>query len=155
MQGVITEVLGSRHYVVDVSGSSWKRHVDQLLSRLVGVALSTNDSVIDQLPEMPSHMDNSGSDDLPSMSDEIPLAGCCQPSPVDSQTLRVSKLHSDLDTAMTTLSSSLLDIPETVTVDDTFRAHSSSSCDISVLTNVEKTLSHKDQSGSAYLFVRL
>ena len=51
-------------------------------------------------------------------------------------TLRVSKSHSDLDTAMTTLPSSQLDIPETVSGDDTFRAHSSSSCDISVPTNV-------------------
>ena len=138
MQGVITEVLGSRHYVVDVSGSLWKRHVDQLPSRPVGVVPSTNDSLIDQLPEMPSRMDTSGADDLPSMSDEIPLAGSCQPSPVDSRTLRVSKPHSDLDTAMTTLPSSQLDIPETVTGDDTFRAHSSSSCDISVPTNMEK-----------------
>ena len=138
MQGVITEFLGSRHYVVDVSGSLWKRHVDQLLSRPVGVVPSTYDSVIDQLPEMPSRMDTSGADDLPSMSGEIPLAGSCQPFPVDSRTLRVSKPHSDLDTAMTTLPSSQLDSPETVTGDDTFRAHSNSSCDISVPTNMEK-----------------
>ena len=39
---------------------------------------------------------------------------------------------------MTTLPSSQLDIPETVTGDDTFRAHSSSSCHISVHTNTEK-----------------
>ena len=32
---VITEVLGSRHYMVEVSGNLWKRHVDQLLSRAV------------------------------------------------------------------------------------------------------------------------
>ena len=32
MRGVITEVLGSRHYMVEVSGNLWKRHVDQLLS---------------------------------------------------------------------------------------------------------------------------
>ena len=57
---------------------------------------------------------------------------------MDSRTLRVSKSHSDLDTAMTTLPSSQLDIPETVTGDDTFRAHSSSSCDISVAANMEK-----------------
>ena len=86
MQGVITEVLGSRHYVVDVSCSLWKRHVDQLLSRHAGVVPSTNDSVIDQLPEMPSRMDTSEADDLPSMTDEIPLAGSCQLSPVDSRT---------------------------------------------------------------------
>lgn len=48
MQGRNTEVLGSRHYVVDVSGSLWKRHVDQLLSRPLGVVTSTNDSVTDR-----------------------------------------------------------------------------------------------------------
>ena len=57
MQGVITEVLGTRHYIVDVSGSLWKRHFDPLLSRPVGVVPSTNDSAIDQLPEMPSRTD--------------------------------------------------------------------------------------------------
>ena len=35
MPGVITEVLGSRHYMVEMSGNLWKRHVDQLLSRAV------------------------------------------------------------------------------------------------------------------------
>ena len=35
MPGVITEVLGSPHYMVEVSGNLWKRHVDQLLSRAV------------------------------------------------------------------------------------------------------------------------
>jgi len=33
MPGVITEVLGSRHYMVEVSGNLWKQHVNQLLSR--------------------------------------------------------------------------------------------------------------------------
>ena len=33
VRGVITEVLGSRHYVVKVAGNLWKRHVDQLLRR--------------------------------------------------------------------------------------------------------------------------
>ena len=51
-------------------------------------------------------MDTPGLEDLPSMSDELPLAGCCQPSPVESQTKGASKPHSDLDIAMTTLSSS-------------------------------------------------
>ena len=31
--GVVTEVLGSRHYMVEVFGNLWKRHVDQLLRR--------------------------------------------------------------------------------------------------------------------------
>ena len=94
--------------------------------------------MIDQLSEMPSHMDTPGSEDLPSMSDELALAGSCQPSPVDSQTKRASKPHSDLAIAMTTLSSSQSDIPETVTGDDTFRAHPSSSREICAPTNTEK-----------------
>ena len=31
--GVVTEVLGSRHYMVEVFGNLWKRHVEQLLRR--------------------------------------------------------------------------------------------------------------------------
>ena len=35
MPGVITEVLGTRHYMVEVFGNLWKRHVDQLLRRAI------------------------------------------------------------------------------------------------------------------------
>ena len=31
--GVVSEVLGSRHYMVEVFGNLWKRHVDELLHR--------------------------------------------------------------------------------------------------------------------------
>ena len=99
---VIKKVLGSRHCVVDVPGTLWKRHVDQLLSRPTGVVLSTSDSVTDQLPEMPSHMDPPGSDDLPSMSYQLSLAGSFKPIPVDSRPPGAYKPHSDLDTAITT-----------------------------------------------------
>ena len=30
-RGVITDVLGSKHYYVDVNGELWKRHIDQLI----------------------------------------------------------------------------------------------------------------------------
>ena len=33
VRGVVTEVLGSRHYIVKVAGNLWKRHIDQLLRR--------------------------------------------------------------------------------------------------------------------------
>ena len=46
MPGVITEVLGSRHYMVEVSGNLWKRHVDQLLSRAVNEDHSNSPSSI-------------------------------------------------------------------------------------------------------------
>ena len=38
MRGVVTEVLGSRHYIVKVAGNLWKRHIDQLLRRPADVA---------------------------------------------------------------------------------------------------------------------
>ena len=44
--GVISEVIGSRHYIVNVSGNSWKRHVDQLLRRCEEV-VQTNDFPVD------------------------------------------------------------------------------------------------------------
>ena len=31
MPGKIIEVVGSRHYIVDVQGRRWKRHVDQII----------------------------------------------------------------------------------------------------------------------------
>ncbi|KAL9976746.1 hypothetical protein ACROYT_G014075 [Oculina patagonica] len=47
MPGVITEVLGSRHYMVEVSGKLWKRHVDQLLSRAVSDHSNSPSSIDD------------------------------------------------------------------------------------------------------------
>jgi hypothetical protein len=32
MPGVVVEIRGSRHYLIDVQGKLWKRHIDQLLS---------------------------------------------------------------------------------------------------------------------------
>ena len=87
---------------------------------------------------MPSHMDPPGSDDLPSMSDQLSLAGSFKPIPVDSRPPGASKPHSDLDTAITTLSSSLSHNPETATCDDVFKAPSSSSCEVSVSAGTEK-----------------
>ena len=38
VRGVVTKVLGSRHYIVTVAGNLWKRHIDQLLTRPAEVA---------------------------------------------------------------------------------------------------------------------
>ena len=38
MRGVVTEVLGSRHYIFKVAGNRWKRHIDKLLRRSADVA---------------------------------------------------------------------------------------------------------------------
>ena len=37
---VVTEVLGSHHYIVKVAGNLWKQHIDQLLRRLADIALT-------------------------------------------------------------------------------------------------------------------
>ena len=47
MRGVITEVFGSRHYMAEVSGNLWKRHMDQLLSRADNNARSNSPSSIE------------------------------------------------------------------------------------------------------------
>ena len=44
--GVVTEVLGSRHRIVEVCRSLWKRHVDQLLRRPIDDTPPANSPVI-------------------------------------------------------------------------------------------------------------
>ena len=39
VHGVVSEVIGSCHFIVNVSGNLWKRHVDQLLRRCVEVLI--------------------------------------------------------------------------------------------------------------------
>ena len=46
ISGVVTEVLGSRHYMVEVCGNLWKRHVDQLLRRTIDYTPPANSPVI-------------------------------------------------------------------------------------------------------------
>ena len=46
VHGVASEVIGSRHDIVNGSGNLWKRHVDQLLRRCVEV-VPTNDPPVD------------------------------------------------------------------------------------------------------------
>ena len=45
VRGVVTKVLGSRHYIVKVAGNLWKRHADQLLRRPADVASTRGFSV--------------------------------------------------------------------------------------------------------------
>ena len=35
MQGIVTQVLGSRNYLVNIQGQLWKRHIDQLIKSRV------------------------------------------------------------------------------------------------------------------------
>ena len=44
--GVVTEVLGSRHYMVEVFRNLWKRHVDQLLRQPIDDTPPANSPVI-------------------------------------------------------------------------------------------------------------
>ena len=46
MNRVVSEIIGFRHSIVNVSGNLWKRHVDQLLRRCVEV-VPRNDSPVD------------------------------------------------------------------------------------------------------------
>ena len=47
LPGKISEVLGTRNYMVETGGQLWKRHVDQLL-KSQDVALTDSTPVIDQ-----------------------------------------------------------------------------------------------------------
>ena len=46
MPGVINEVLGTRHYMVEVFGNLWKRHLDQLLHRPIDDTPAANSPAI-------------------------------------------------------------------------------------------------------------
>lgn len=63
VRGVVTEVLGSRHYMVKVAGNLWKRHIDQLLRRPADVA-STRGFLASEYQSMP--LDVSPNIDQPS-----------------------------------------------------------------------------------------
>jgi len=73
--GVITEVLGSRHYNIDVDGNIWKRHVDQIIR-----SSSENG-------QHPTHVDTDVSDDYvptvvpPRVSHLVPPAATPPASP--------------------------------------------------------------------------
>lgn len=63
VRGVVTEVLGSRHYMVKVAGNLWKRHIDQLLRCPADVA-STHGFLASEYQSMP--LDVSPNIDQPS-----------------------------------------------------------------------------------------
>jgi hypothetical protein len=50
MTGVVVEILGNKHYVVEVNGQFWKRHIDQLLHRTVSQAREEETVEIDSKP---------------------------------------------------------------------------------------------------------
>ena len=153
VRGIISEVLGSRHYMVKVAGGLWKRHVDQLLSRPVEVTPASNSSEFEQhcsVPfETPSNMDQSGdivpdstipSTPVPPTStlDEFPLTGNSEEFSLERQLTGVSRHIADSDTANVTLTSPLPENSDSADVDDTLLVHSSFSGENLVSTNTEK-----------------
>ena len=68
MRGVVTEVLGSRHYIVKVAGNLWKRHIDQLLRRPADVASTHGFLASDYQQSMPLDV----SPDMDQPSDTVP-----------------------------------------------------------------------------------
>lgn len=152
MRGVITEVLGSRHYMIEVSGNLWKRHVDQLLRRPVDVVAPANPSVTEDHPmplEMASNVDRSG-ETVPDSTtpctsapptatlDESHLTDSREHSCPESPLPRVPLPVTDIDTTLIVNPSSLLDIPESANIDDALLVHPNSACEIPTSTCTEK-----------------
>lgn len=76
--GVIVEILGAKHYVVDVNGKLWKRHIDQLLSSKIQVRREIPSpprkipSVLPSVPYQPVQIPNVPYKPVPS----VPNASC-------------------------------------------------------------------------------
>ncbi|XP_054719066.1 uncharacterized protein LOC129228411 [Uloborus diversus] len=89
----ITEVLGMTTYLVQTDeGMVWRRHVDQLRSRVVPTSqsdISDNSDEIysDILQRSPVRAQSSGSSqDSPTLSDDLPLVDDVDNDPVQSST---------------------------------------------------------------------
>ena len=155
MRGIISEVLGSRHYMVKVAGGLWKRHVDQPLSRHVEVTPASNSSEFEQHCSVPfetaSNMDQSGdivpdstipSTPVPPTStlDEFPLTGNSEEFSLERQLTGVSRHIADSDTANVTLTSPLPENSDSADVDDTLLVHSSFPGENLVSTNTQNVI---------------
>ena len=91
--GVVTEVLGSRQYMVEVFGNLWKRHVDELLRRPIDDTPQANSpaiqchfvpndmtSPVDQPVEIvPDSFTQGTPVPATAASDEPPLMDSCEP----------------------------------------------------------------------------
>ena len=85
IRGEITEVLGSRHYIVKVPGGVWKRHIDQLLkdnaqtggkSELDEAEISiekTTSPVAEKTPEVSQGQENTSDTTASACGDDSPV----------------------------------------------------------------------------------
>ena len=139
VRGVITEVLGSRHYIVKVAGNLWKRHVDQLLRRPQDTSPVCRPPVFEQwsVPlDVPANMDQP-CEMVPDST--IPFVPVSPAVTLDESPLVVTQEDSHLANKVSTLSkptSSLPEISDPVTADDSLLVHQGSSCE--KLVNTEK-----------------
>ena len=81
LPGVVSSVLGSRHYMVKVSGILWKRHVDQLRSRLCNDTPKSTDTSTPPTPLCSEPIEMTGTSEL--ASSNIPAPTVLQEEPPD------------------------------------------------------------------------
>ena len=81
LPGVVSSVLGSRHYMVEVSGILWKRHVDQLRSRLCNDTPKSTDTSTPPTPLCSEPTEMTGTSEL--ASSNIPAPTVLQEEPPD------------------------------------------------------------------------
>ena len=88
MQGIVTQVLGSRHYMVNIQGQFLKRHIDQLIRSRVneqfgcltcfpvndqaGIESVSGSPVTSALPDTAMSLHNSRSHNLPQFATNAP-----------------------------------------------------------------------------------
>ena len=139
MRGVITEVLGSRHYIVKVTSNLWKRQVDQLLRRPEDTAPDCHPPVFEEwsVPlDVPANMDQP-CEMVP--DSPIPFVPVSPTVTLDESPLVVTQEDSHLANKLPTVSkptNSLPEILESVTADDSLLVHPGFSCEKPV--NTEK-----------------
>ena len=142
--GVVTEVLGSRHYMIEVCGNLWKRHVDQLLRRPVDDTPSANSPAIQRhfVPNNTTSLvgqpveivPDSFSQGIPvpatAVSDEPHLMDSCEPCVPEGSITSSSCPVQDKDTNELTCSSSMPLIPVPAGIDDALTAQPDSTSEV-------------------------
>ena len=142
--GVVTEVLGSRHYMVEVFGNLCKRHVDQLLRRPLNDTPPTNSPVIQRhwVPnDMTSLVGQPGEIVSDSFIKSTPVhatAASDEPHLMDSykrcfpegSVTSSSSPVQDRDTSELACSSSMPAIPVPAGIDDALMVQPDSTCKV-------------------------
>ena len=149
VRGVVTEVLGSRHYIVKVAGNLWKRHVDQLLRRPADVASTRGFSAshyqsmpLDVSPDMDQPYEIVPDSTIPSTYipptatlDESILASTGDSSVSNKQpTVSMPVTDSPVISQPAPLAETLPEISGAANVDDTLVVQPNSLCDYPAAT---------------------